>query len=147
FTTTSPLGRQVLATTDAQGRPTAVQDAGLTPVQLVYDSHGRLATMSQGTRTLMLAYDALSNLGSVTDPLGHTASFQYDAAGRVTQQTNPDGGQIQAGYDAAGNVTAVTPPVRPAHDFTYTPEDLVQSYASPSAAGSTNPTQYAYTPD
>jgi YD repeat-containing protein len=63
--------------------------------------------VTQGTRTSTLAYDALGNLASISDPAHRTTSFGYDLAGRVTNQVLPDGRQIVFAYDGNGNVRRV----------------------------------------
>jgi len=128
FTVTTPVGRQVSDTLDAQGRPVQWQVAGLLAMNYGYDNRGRLTTATTGaepdTRTFSLTYNSDGYLETVTDPLGHTASLQYDTAGRLAHLTLPDGRVIQLAYDANGNVTTVTPPGRPDHTFDHTPVDL-----------------------
>jgi RHS repeat-associated protein len=147
ITTTTPEGRTAVDTLDGKGRLIGSQAPGITPVQYSYDSHGRLATVTQGTRTETFGYDALGNLASITNPLAQTTSFAYDPNGRVTSQTFADGNQVQLGYDANGNVTSITPPGRPAHTFTYTPANQVQSYTPPSVGAGTTTTQNTYDTD
>ena len=63
-------------------------------------------------------------------------------------ETLPDGHTATFAYDAAGNPTAITPPGRPAHDFSYTPVDLISAYIPPEVAGAgLNQTAYAYNLD
>jgi len=61
----------------------------------------------------------------------------------VTTQTRPDGEAILFDYDGVGNVTGVTPPGRPAHAFTLTPVDLLETY-DPPPVGAPTPTSYSY---
>jgi RHS repeat-associated protein len=51
------------------------------------------------TRT---AYDGLGNRKSVTDPEGHTTSFDHDGLGRLVSTTDARGRQSVASYDGAG---------------------------------------------
>ena len=51
ITTTSPEGRQVVATLDGQGREVLRQVTGLAPIAYSYDTAGRLRTVTQGTGT------------------------------------------------------------------------------------------------
>ncbi len=131
FTTTSAAGRQIVTTVDAQGRPLQTQASGMLPVVRTYDTHGRLATITQGARSTSFSYNPEGFLGSITDALSRTIGFQYDLAGRVTQQTLPDTRVIAFTYDANGNVTSITPPGRPSHGFDYTPVDLESEYLPP----------------
>lgn len=150
ITTTTPAGRQRVLTLDALGRVSSAQTGTLLPVSVEYDSHGRVAGVSQGTRRYTFAYDPtkIDQLTGITDPLLRSVGFHYDGTGRVDQQTLPDGQQVLAGYDASSNLTSLTPPGRPAHGFGYTDVDLQQSYAPPAVAGDgTRSTSYTYNAD
>lgn len=149
---TSPAGRQVKATVDAQGRPTLYQLTSLASLVYGYDSRGRLTTITQGAgadaRYTLLSYNPQGYVSSVTDPAGRTESFAYDAAGRVIRQTMTDGRVVQFAYDANGNVASITPAGRPQHAFAYTPVDLEERYTPPMLSGVADPkTQYAYNLD
>ncbi|WP_295433562.1 PKD domain-containing protein [uncultured Thiodictyon sp.] len=150
-TSTSAASRVSTTVSDALGRPTQTQTAGLAPVAYTYDTRGRLWTVTQGTgaeaRAVTFAYDTDGTLAGITDALGRSAGFAYDPAGRVTRQTFPDGRQVQFGYDAKGNLTALTPPGRPAHGFSYTPVDLTADYTPPEVGAGTNSTHYSYNLD
>ncbi len=146
-TTTSPAGRTAVTTLDSLGRVTQQQAGSLTPVAYGYDANGHLTSVTQGSRSASLAYNAQGFLSGITDPLGRTVQFGYDADGHVTSQTLPDGQVIGFTYDANGNVTSVTPPGRPAHAFTYTPVDLQASYTPPDLGTGTTATTYAYNKD
>ena len=151
FTHKSPMGRQSAVMLDALGRPIQSQVAGLDAVNLTYDSHGRIATLSAGTgldaRNFAFTYNGAGFLDTLTDPLSRKESFVYDAAGRVTAQIFPDARQIQYAYDANGNVISLTPPGRAAHNFSYTPVDLLSAYTPPNVNAGTNQTLYAYNAD
>jgi RHS repeat-associated protein len=144
FTLKSPEGRTQTTLLDAKGHVVQTQVPGEDAVQLSYDAHGNLRTVTQGTRTETLAYDARMNLRSATDPLNQTVTFAHDPDGRLIQVTLADGSQVGFGYDANGNLTSVTPPGRPAHTFDYTPTDLTQDYVPPDVGAGANRTQYAY---
>jgi RHS repeat-associated protein len=150
FTQTSATGRKSMAVVDAQGRVIQAQVSGLLAFNLTYDSHGRLATITQGTgsdeRTASFSYNSDGYLQTVRDPLDRNFSFQYDAAGRLSKTTLPDGSEISHSHDANGNLKSLTPPGRPPHIFSYTPVDLTSQYAPPlvTATGSTS---YEYNPD
>ncbi len=148
FTDTSPQGRQSSTTIDAQGRTRQMQVAGLAPTSVGYDSRGRLASVSQGGRSLSLTYDSNSYLATTIDSLGRVTSFTNDAAGRVTSQTLPDNRVITYSYDPNGNLTSLMPPGRSAHVFNYTSVDLQSQYAPPSVSGGgTNQTLYTFNAD
>ncbi len=148
---TTPGGRQVTAILDSCGRIAQAQTGSLLPINYCYDTRGRLTTALVGTRPDMRAihfsYNNDGYLESITDPLERTVRFVYDMAGRVVQQILPDGREIGYAYDTSGNVTALTPPGRPAHTFTYTPDDLPSTYSPPIVDTKLNETRYTYDAD
>lgn len=147
LTSSTPLGLQSIATLDAKGHVISDQEPGQTIVQYVYDTRGRLFTITQGTRTTTLTYNDANDLTGITDPLAHTVHFAYDLAGRPTTQTLPDGHVIQFTYDVAGNISSVTPPGRPSHSFSYTATNSLQAYTPPDVGAGTNATHYSYNLD
>jgi YD repeat-containing protein len=131
---TTPAGRAVTITLDANGRASLLQRPGMFDTQLLYDQLGRLSTVNQGARTYAYSYDAGGYLEAVSDPL-RTVSFTRDLGGRVRTEVLPGGRSVSFGYDASGNMTSLAPPGRPAHGFGYTPIDLTTSYTPPAASG------------
>jgi len=140
---TSPVGRTVNVGLDSLERIASAQVDGLTAADLTYDSHGRLASVTQGTRQTTFSYGSNGSLTSVTDPLQLTTSFAYDADGHPLATTLPDGRVINYTYDANGNLTSVTPPGKSAHDLAYNAVSTPTSYTPPTVLG-TGPTTYAY---
>lgn len=137
WTRTSAAGRISTTVLDAAGRVVRSAVPLVLPVEMTYDSHGRISSTAQGTRSHSFAYDAATGyLSGVTDPLSQTVLFQRDAVGRVTRQTLPDQSAIGFAFDPAGNMTSLTPPGNPAHGFTYTPVDLLADYVPPPVSGS-----------
>jgi len=148
LTRTTPAGRQVTTTLDAQGRVIQVALPGVPAVQLSYDAHGRLEMLSQGTRTVTRAYGADGYLASITDPLGRVEGFVMDPVGRMLEAIRPDGESVLYGHDAAGNTLPVAPPGQPAHIFSYTAADQRASYdPPPPASGATTPTTWSHDVD
>lgn len=151
FTDTTPSGRQTSTIVDAQGQPVQEWEAGLEPLHYIYDSHGRVAGLIQGTgilsRSTTVSYDAAGYLSAITDAAGRTTGFVYDSAGRVTQQTLPAGQVITDTYDANSNLTSITPPGRPPHAFTYTVVNLMGAYLPPEVGGGGGQTRYLYNDD
>ncbi len=136
---------------DDGGRVAEIRLAGIEPVRLGYDGHGRPVEIGQGSgadeRIARAGYGLDGLLDTVTDPLGRTVGFAYDGDGRLATMTRADGEQVDLGYDANGNLTSVTPPGRPAHVFTHTPVDRRASLEPPAAPGATGPTLYEYNVD
>ena len=71
--------------------------------QLEFDSDGRLLTISEHSRTLVITYDATGRLSRVVDPQQRELSFQYFANGRLAEVRGP-GLRWRYGYDDKGNL-------------------------------------------
>ncbi|HVC32527.1 MAG TPA: RHS repeat-associated core domain-containing protein, partial [Chloroflexota bacterium] len=151
LTTTSPAGRVIKTTLNAQGEIASVQNGPFAPQSLGYDAQGRLVSITDGTganaRTSTVSYGADGQPSTATNSLGQSMSFQRDADGRLTQVSQPDGSTIAYTYDANGNLTSITPPGQPAHQFAYNAEDQISSNQPPAAGSATAPTQYGYDKD
>ena len=142
----SPVGRTLTIALDDLERVSSTKLGSLTAVDFTYDSRGRLAATTQGTRKTTFTYGANGFLARVIDPLALTTSYLYDADGRLSTTTLPDGRIVAYTYDANGNLTSVTPPGKSPHDFGYTAVDLMSSYTPPSVSG-TGATNYSYNLD
>jgi RHS repeat-associated protein len=146
YVDTTPVKRKTTTILDSLERISSTQLGAVLPIKFGYDTKGRVATITQGTRTTTLTYDSNGFLASTTDPLNLTNSFTHDSDGRPLTATLPDGRTITYTYDANGNVTSVTPPGKSAHDFAYTAVDLTSTYTPPIVSG-TGATTYAYNLD
>jgi RHS repeat-associated protein len=144
FTATSPEGRTSSLVLDAKGRVMQVATAGLAPINYAYDTHGRLASISQGDRTETYTYNTQGRRATVIDPLSRVTSFSYDAAGHVISEALPGSRAVSFAYDSAGNLTSLTPPGKPAHTFSYSGANLPTAYQAPVVSGSTGTTSYSY---
>ncbi len=148
LTNTTPMGRKSVTTLDDQGRVIKVETPGLAPVAFVYDDWGRLYQITEGAgstaRISKVFFKSNGYIDYVLDPLNRKTSFEYDPVGRVTKQTLPNGKVIAFNYDANGNVTNLTPPDKGAHNFTYTPADLADTYNPPLLDSGATTTQYDY---
>jgi RHS repeat-associated protein len=146
---TSPAGRTTTTVRDAQGRPTRVELPGVHPVDLAYDSRGRLVGLTMGSRSLGFGYAAADGLlQRITSPVLGDWTFARDAAGRPIRQTSPGGEAVGLGWDARGRLTMLTPPGRPAHALSYTPAGRLAAYTPPAVGGIGNPaTRYTYNLD
>jgi YD repeat-containing protein len=91
YTDTSPAGRQQLVTLDTNERTATTQVSGLLPTQLAYDSRGRPASATQGTREFSFTYDADGRVANMTDSLKLKHGFSYDADRGLLTTTLPDG--------------------------------------------------------
>jgi RHS repeat-associated protein len=146
YVDSTPVKRKTTTILDSLERISSTQLGALLPIKFGYDTKGRVATITQGTRTTTLTYDSNGFLASTTDPLNRTNSFTRDSDGRPLTATLPDGRVITYTYDANGNVTSVTPPGKSAHDFSYTAVNLTSAYTPPTVSG-TGDTNYAHNLD
>lgn len=142
----TPMGRTTTTVLDAQERISTVQPAGLALSRYTYDTHGRLSSLVEGTRSTTFTYDANGNMAGVTNPLGLTVSFTRDATGQLLTSTLADGRIIHYTYDANGNLKSVTPPAGSVHNFTYSTVNLATAYTPPVLAGA-GATTYAFNAD
>lgn len=145
---TTPEGRRVEVGTDALGRVTASRVGDFAPMELAYDSLGRLAEVGQGTgadrRTRLFTYGTDGRLATVTDPLGRVTRYSYDPLGQVTRKTLADSREIGYSWDPAGHLIGLVPPGRSSHGFQYEIRGLSQGYSPPLAASSGGAFGYTY---
>ena len=146
YVDTTPVGRKATTVLDSLERISSAQLGTLLPIQLTYDSHGRLSTATQGTRKATFSYNTSGLLASVTDPLGLTDSFTYDADGHVLTATLADGRIIHFTYNTNGNLSSLTPPGKTSHTFVYNTVNFPSKYTPPVVTGA-GATSYAYDKD
>ena len=82
--------------------------------------------------TTRYAYDALDNLTTVTDTMGHTTVITYDNLGRKVAMDDPDMGQWGYQYDLLGNLITQTDALEQSIVFEY---DDLNRLLTKSAAG------------
>jgi RHS repeat-associated protein len=132
-TLTTPEGRVGGMGLDASGRIVELHWPGITPVGFGYDGQGRLNRAQQGNdRQYLITYNAQGRVQSVTDPLGRVEQFSFNEANRPTALVSPAGKETGFEADPVGNLTGLTPPGQPAHDFSYTQNNLLARYDPPS---------------
>jgi RHS repeat-associated protein len=151
FLDRSPAGRVYSTTINSLGQVLLEQPAGLFPTRYIYDSRGRMVSVTVGlgpdARTTLITYNPAGYVASLTDALSRTTTYGYDAAGRLTSETRPDGQVVGYGFDANGNLAGVTPPGRPAHAFAFTPMDQTAQYTPPDVNAGSDATQYTHNVD
>ena len=143
---TDPAGRRVHATTDPQGRVTAlsfVGEKGHEPlVSYTYDESGNLAgiTDALGKTTEILYSGHL--MTEKTDRNGDTYCWEYDGDGRCVHTFGKDGmmeGRIE--YHPGEGYNLVTDSNGGTTTYRYTPEHLVTAEIDPLG----NETRHSYT--
>src|SRR5262249_8487336 len=102
LTDTTPEGRTTVMTLAALGRAIREEVPGITPTDSTYDAHGRLVTLTQGTRSTTMTYGSDGLVAAVTDSLNQTTSYTRDPDGRVTGVRRADGAVFAFAYDPAG---------------------------------------------
>lgn len=154
WTTTSFAGRVTEEELDAHERVTKSRILGsspvtLAPVEYAYDLHGRLVTMTHGSRVYTTNYNATTGwIDSTTAPEGLGLSYTLrDANGRPKTIVLPGTRQVGITYDVAGNVTSITPPSKPAHDSSFDENDRLASYEPPDLIPSLAPKDTLYARD
>ena len=89
-------------TADAQGVQRQQGFDQLNRLVTAIDNYNGTDTATQNT-TMGLAYDALNQLTTVTDPSNLVTHYTYDGLGNRTALQSPDTGASGDTYDAAGN--------------------------------------------
>ncbi len=91
---------------DARGNATSIKDPRNNTTSYAYDALSRLTQISQPLSTITdQEYDTQDNPASVTDPNGNVTSYYNDDFGRKNQTGSPDTGTTKYEYDEAGNLT------------------------------------------
>ena len=79
------------------------------------DTYGRKTLTKQASNSTMngssnttFTFSPLSELLTVTDPLGEVTTYTYDLAGRQLSENHPDRGLTETNYDKASNVISIT---------------------------------------
>ena len=148
---TTPLGRTVTYTLDAQGRVQSVQRPGVPRIDFTINaSTGRIDQVKQGTgRIVDLTYSTTGTnkgfLTSLSDPHDSAAplvtTFAPDANGRPLSSTRQS---VVTALDwtPSGLLKTLTPPDKPAHQLLYDARGLLKTYAPPTLGGSDEKTTF-----
>ena len=131
MTVRTPLGRIVKSFFDAKGRAARVDVPGSAPLNVTYDSGGRLKTVNQAGRTQSFDYNGRNELTGIHEARGLTAAFTYDDAGRPLEQTLPGNRIVTFTYDANGNVRTITPPDSESYSFTWNGRNQMTAWEAP----------------
>ncbi len=109
-----------------------INDPNSNSLILTYDLLGRLITVTDalGNNTTY-TYDSNGNKISETDPNGNTTFFSYDAYNRPIQKTNPMGNVVSRSYDSRNNIISETDMNGNTTVFTYNILDYLISQKDP----------------
>jgi YD repeat-containing protein len=104
---TDPLKNSVSYGYDGDGDRVTFTDARGITTTTAYDADNRPVkiTYSDGTPTVTDAYDADGRVTTVTDGTGSRA-MSYDAAGQIIKAAGPGSGSFSYSYDAGGYITS-----------------------------------------
>ena len=112
-----------------------------------YDEQGRLTSVSNETDTpgspqvYTSTYTPTNKVATITDPLGHSITFDYDDADRMLRQTDAESRSKEFRYDAAGHRTQILDSsLVVVEAYAYTANGQVGSTTD----GNGNTTVYAY---
>lgn len=156
LTSTDALGGLTVYSYNSFNEPTAKTDPLGVTTSYSYDAHGNLTGVSTPIgdgrdRVVVIGYDPTRPgvVSQITDPDGHTWTYQHDQYGQTTATIDPLGhkrtfaynnyGQLVAtvdprGYDAGASPAAYTT------SYSYTPSGLLTSVTDPDG----NITKYSY---
>ncbi|UXR63257.1 hypothetical protein EZJ49_09215 [Bdellovibrio bacteriovorus] len=118
------------------------------PIDITYNSRGKIHRIERGARTISeLQYDGSGNISSISKSGYGTSSFLYDLAGRVTLTTMPNGQSIFYQYNSDGLLSSITPAGKPAHWLFYNAWGGVSGYRPPVISGVDASISYQYDRD
>ncbi|WP_155520906.1 LysM peptidoglycan-binding domain-containing protein [Ralstonia solanacearum] len=111
---------------DTVANTTTVTDPQQVSSVYQYDGNGELtqirngvtASNTVGLTQLNYTYNAIGDVATMTDGLGHTVSFQYDANGNLTSQVDSAGNTQTRTYNAQNQVLTETVYAAPANGST-----------------------------
>ncbi|MGD7134360.1 hypothetical protein ACQCSP_22620, partial [Ralstonia pseudosolanacearum] len=111
---------------DTVANTTTVTDPQQVSSVYQYDGNGELTRIRNGVTAgntvgltqLTYTYNAIGDVATMTDGLGHTVSFQYDANGNLTSQVDSAGNTRTRTYNAQNQVLTETVYAAPASGST-----------------------------
>jgi RHS repeat-associated protein len=134
WTVTTPAGRVVRATVDAEGRLIRGERPGVLPLDITYDGRDRVASLAMGPRRASYAYGAAGAVEQIEDALGQKTRVERDAALRPLGVVHPNGGRSALGYSPMDDLTALTPPGKSRHTMAYGKDGQLALYTAPNSA-------------
>lgn len=105
---TDPLSNNIAYQYDANGNLTSETDENQHVRNYNYDALNRLRQVDDFTGSTAYTYDEVSNLASITNANGYTASFSYNRQNLMASETDAEGFTNTYEYDAAGNLIRKT---------------------------------------
>ncbi len=108
---TAPGGQTTNYTYDAVGRLISIRSASGQMRGFRYDPRGNLSQVDADGITTGYEFNALGDLGTLTDPNGNRWLRRYNAGGRQTSLTDPLGRIIEYRYDQRGRRNEIVTPL------------------------------------
>lgn len=111
-----------------------------------YDSEGDLASVvDTQDRVTSFDWEEWYQPGSITDPIGETASaFSYDDEGNLTELTDRAGQDLEFSYTDGGLLSSVTDATGATWSVAYNDDDQVSSLSAPNGSEGGATTSYSY---
>jgi len=133
LTQTGPDAPTLTENYDSNGKLTSVTDGDGHTIQISNDPGSRTQTLTDplGKLTTVLSYDTAGDLISDQDISGgmsRTTTYTYDALGDITSTTDPLGHTSTATFDANGNQTSSTDALGQTTTTTYGPMSEITSH-------------------
>ena len=100
-------------------------------INYLYDTKGRLDTVTENGAVLDRDWDELDRLEKFTDGDGNAIGYRYDGAGNLTELTYPGNKKITYSYDAADRLDFMTDWAQRTTDFIYDPKSRLSGVAFP----------------
>ncbi|MHC1783571.1 MAG: DUF6531 domain-containing protein [Anaerolineaceae bacterium] len=132
------LGRRI-TTTDPLGRVTRNEyDAESRLIQTVRNFVEARPQNDENQYNIVTnyTYDAVGNLLSTTDTLGHVTSYEYDNANRLISTTDASGVVSTNSYDTLGQLTSTTDILGRTTTYTYDSSGRLTNTSGPLGSGS-----------
>lgn len=107
-----------------------------------YDALGRVLTLTRAANTKAAAttrYQYREDETLVTDPIGHTWTYEIDEQGRVTKRIDPLGHSREKTFDAKFNVTEIKDSLSGITKLTYDNNGNLQKIQAPGSEGGEGP--------
>lgn len=125
---TNPLGKTWTYEYNDAGQLIKERDPKNKTINYEYDELNRMTKSytNDADETLTYGYDAVGNTTVVTSQ-SETLGYYYDAVNRIETTTDSRGYTTAYQYDEVGNKTQITYPDGRTADYTYNPNDQVES--------------------
>lgn len=99
-----PNTGQINLLRNSNGTISSMTDAEGRVLTYTFSPQGDITNIATPTGNIVMTYNAIGRLLTLTDQNGKTTSFTYDTYGNVLRVTNPSASYVESAYDANGNL-------------------------------------------